>query len=496
MVIRAAQYEEHQKMTAIRLDHDYEACIVAVEVNGVTKGTGFFIAPDVIVTCAHVLYGKDPKNESPTPQDKFSVRCLVNEDRQIAANVDRERFPKTRDHDVAFLKLVDVAPDTARIARISQDETLVDREVHSKGYAITHPFKCQPAKGKIIGTSHGDGTGRHITLDGANNFKKGHSGAPLFEKGSGLVIGMARSISPDAQNSRQPEMAYVIPISVIRSLWPELFTEAEAREQVHRTAESRLSQELELILQKDERLLVDLAKQFGFSGKIPESRERIPEIVKKLLKNELNDAVQQLVSLEKKYLKAGESESVRSVSGVFHAVMGAILDPELVRMLRSRVAAGEFLLLVPASTRTVAALLMAGVDGRLGRFRPTVGTVRTPPSGTLEVLPPAERGIERDGRFDRESLQSALTDTFRISLPDMEDPEDVLLRMLRSSAKDHERLYLVDGLGKAKLSEETRSAITKTFPYLYIIDLQTPDADRKEKHNDVFAKIMLGCFLT
>lgn len=481
-------------MATARLDHDYEACIVAVEVNSTINGTGFLIAPDVVVTCAHVVYGKGLENENQSTPCGFSVRCLVDSSRPIEAEVDRDRYQQSRQHDVAFLKLTASIPQEASVARFSRNEVLVDRLVHSKGYAVTHPFDCQPAEGKVIGTSHGTATSPHLTLDGANSFKKGHSGAPLFEKGSGLVIGMARSISPNATNYRQPEMAYVIPIDVIRKLWPELFAKADDAE-LHGTAELRLQDELAVTLSNDERVLVDLARQFGYSGELKKSRERIKEIVTRLLNNTVSEAVQLLAELDKKYDKTGCTESVRSVSGLFHALMGAILEPELVRKLRSSVAAGHFLLPVPASSRTVTALLMAGVDGRLGRFRPTVGPVRTPPSGTLEVLPPAERGIERNGHLDRDSLHAALTDTLSISLQDMEDPEDILKLILRKSAEDHERLYLVDGLGKTRLSEQTRQQIKTDFPYLYIIDLQTPDDERKARHNDVVARILLGRFL-
>jgi hypothetical protein len=229
--------------TKVRRQH--QSCIVAVWVGDQIKGTGFLVAPRVIVTCAHVLH---PHVESlpadQIDQNTLSVSFLTDLSQKLEVDLECDHFSPQCEDDIAFLVLKQDPPAGVAPATLCYREDLYNCEIDILGFAKTAPYNCQSASGVIKGDAYTSHDRVDWLLDNANSVKDGHSGAPCFDQRHHQVMGMACK-TPRCTATRQADVAYAICCKAIRDLWPELFKLVHDEE-----LESKLTSARELLCSK------------------------------------------------------------------------------------------------------------------------------------------------------------------------------------------------------------------------------------------------------
>ncbi|MFI5531898.1 trypsin-like peptidase domain-containing protein [Kitasatospora sp. NPDC051853] len=185
---------------------------------GEVAGSGFLVAEDLLLTCAHVLAdgGHGPGDLVPlvfprTPGGPEGTGLVL---------PGSWRAPD--EQDIAVLRLTDPVPGTAPLA-LGSAVGVREHRLHALGF----PHQAPPAghfgyavAGHVLPAA--DPSGALLQLSGANDLTTGFSGGPLLDELTGLVVGMVSAIAPPDEHGRGTEIAYATPTSELRSAWPEL----------------------------------------------------------------------------------------------------------------------------------------------------------------------------------------------------------------------------------------------------------------------------------
>lgn len=148
-------------------------------VQGGSRGTGFFVAPGLVLTCGHVV------------QQEAPVECWRGEVRRRGRVVERlvedPRYPGERYPDVALLEVEDTAHPCALLGGAVE----LGDELYAYGYSDQAPGG-DPVTLELEGRSESPA---RLKLK-AGQVRPGMSGAPILNLRTGVVCGMA-SISRD-----------------------------------------------------------------------------------------------------------------------------------------------------------------------------------------------------------------------------------------------------------------------------------------------------------
>lgn len=511
------------------VEHDFEKSLVCIWVGGEVSGTGFVVAPGKVLTCAHVVCDKvelktktrytkttrpiqiefylrlaeqteqnksvkrrrstDAGSAKSTSRSKGSAEVPVD---PVDAKIAVRPWSPVDKYDIAVLEFEEELPEGVVTAVFSSAELKGGTPCHSRGFAQVGIEPSIFADDIIITATNGTRDGKATLQIDSNKIKRGHSGAPLCELYSGHVLGMIDAIAPMDPHGKLQNVAFAIPNSTLRRIVKGLKVADESGRQFHGDALARLRQLLEAALEADTRVTRDFCKLAGYTGKSEELRERIPDLVNRLLEQSVDAAVSQLVKLDQQYKAVNAKQARRTMSRMYGALVPAILEPTLVRTLRTQVLEKRNrVVVIPSSTRTIVSLVMAGVDGRLGRFR-AGGAVKRPPVGTLEVPVTPERGI---GKMNLKSLHSVLADTLKVALEDLEDPSKMLQALLKLREDKNERLYIVVKDHKTEFNVDSRKQIEGAFPYLVLVEMTKPSDAQDDLHTSVIAPLLDDNFL-
>ncbi|MGW7360417.1 nSTAND1 domain-containing NTPase [Streptomyces sp. NPDC054802] len=187
--------------------------------DGRTAGTGFIVAPGILLTCAHVvaLAGEGPGGSV------WLVFPHLPGAPRTTARVMPDGWRATDSEDIAVLRLDEDAPDGGRPVRLGS-------AVGSRGHQVrSFGFPAQAPRGGHFGYGRagdllpaGAGAEAVLQLTNANDLTTGFSGGPLLDDVTGLVIGMVTSITHPDKQSRGLNIAYATPTHVLRTVRPEL----------------------------------------------------------------------------------------------------------------------------------------------------------------------------------------------------------------------------------------------------------------------------------
>ncbi|MGW0772008.1 trypsin-like peptidase domain-containing protein [Streptomyces sp. NPDC002676] len=193
---------------------------LTVRTAGATKyGTGFFVAPSAVLTCAHVVLA--PDNEPVRV-----VEGLWNgEQLQLStASEDVRPFAGGQGPDLALLRVAPPGPSYPAVCLAAPCDP--GDELWAFGYPKTDYRGGDPLAFRYVGG------GRHLggaVLDkvaGGQVFP-GHSGAPVLNRRTGCVAGVIRARQRPQAGAGEEYGARLIPTSVVLGAFPEL---AEARD--------------------------------------------------------------------------------------------------------------------------------------------------------------------------------------------------------------------------------------------------------------------------
>ncbi len=170
--------------------------VEGIACNQVQDGTGFVVAPDEVVTNAHVVAGEEATEIIRDDGSRAKARVVA--------------FDPNRD--LALL----VVPGLAR-PPLTVGESRIDARGGVFGHPGGGPLRVAPfqvartitAVGRDI---YGTSVTRREVLELTSRLRPGDSGSALVD-GSGSVVGVAFAIAPD-----KPEVAYALNISELRPL--------------------------------------------------------------------------------------------------------------------------------------------------------------------------------------------------------------------------------------------------------------------------------------
>ncbi len=177
-------------MTSIE-DELLPACAVRVDVGGQHRGTGFFVAPGKVVTCAHVV-----EEAKLTSQTAASLITIVSDDQP------RPAAPALidPDTDLALLQVAAASTDTCVLLHHS----LRSRDsLHSFGFPGRHP-RGEPTTLEAEGE-----TPDHRYKVKGGQVRGGLSGSPVLNLRTGAVCGVLKS----TRDERTDIGGYAIPIA-------------------------------------------------------------------------------------------------------------------------------------------------------------------------------------------------------------------------------------------------------------------------------------------
>ncbi|WP_307820275.1 trypsin-like peptidase domain-containing protein [Streptomyces sp. MC1] len=190
--------------------------------DGRTAGTGFLVAEETVVTCAHVVRAA---GQEPGGRVRLAFPHLPGSP-CLTGHVLTASWRGPEAEDLAVLRL-DSAPAGARPVRLGSANGCRGHRIRSYGF----PSQA-PAGGHFGYGTAGDllpgSTGPLLQLADANDLTTGFSGGPVLDEVTGLVIGMVTAITAPDSYARGVAVAYATPTQVLRQVWPGL-----AEQQVH-----------------------------------------------------------------------------------------------------------------------------------------------------------------------------------------------------------------------------------------------------------------------
>ncbi|MDY7008481.1 MAG: trypsin-like peptidase domain-containing protein [Cyanobacteriota bacterium] len=200
-----------------------KSCVVRVFNTGERPvGTGFLVAPDYVVTCAHVVaQALDIDEDSlEAPRNPIYIDFpIIEKDKFFSARVVfwQPVNPNSPIEDIACLKLEGSVPTGAQPAWLLPDLNL---EGHNFG---TFGFPGGRDGGAWSYGILRDTTGeRWIQLERTSQdgygLEGGFSGAPIWDLNLEAIVGMAVAIDPH----REEKVGFMIPANVLIEAYPQL----------------------------------------------------------------------------------------------------------------------------------------------------------------------------------------------------------------------------------------------------------------------------------
>jgi Trypsin-like peptidase domain len=165
--------------------------ITCVHDGGVVSGTGFFVAPGTILTCAHVVAIPHPDGSRHV---ETGSTIAANWQGRILPAIVAQAFPNAWSTpapypDIALLTVNELDHPCVLLA----SDQAVDDQLYAYGYSVDYP-DGESITPKIEGPAQSGGTGEDHRLikfkDG--QFRRGLSGSPLLNRRTGAVCGMAK----------------------------------------------------------------------------------------------------------------------------------------------------------------------------------------------------------------------------------------------------------------------------------------------------------------
>lgn len=199
------------------------------------KGSGFLIAPNYVITCAHVVNaclgrGLDHR-EKPADTDILDVLFPWGAPgkRYTGTVVAWSHLPAEQQDrqpavDIAVIKLNAPTPDSVTLRRLEKWGALTGRDVRSAGFPKGYP-QGRHAQGRVEGPD-GAGWWQTSSTNASTAFMPGHSGAPIMLDATGAVVGMFAMTDHE-----KGDLGLFIPCSALQAVWPDLQLEGPTEPQ-------------------------------------------------------------------------------------------------------------------------------------------------------------------------------------------------------------------------------------------------------------------------
>ncbi|HAD07507.1 MAG TPA: hypothetical protein DCE76_10165 [Anaerolineaceae bacterium] len=193
------------------MSHPLESILVQVlDPRGVTVGAGFFLAPDLAVTCAHVVKRAKSAVGQPVEIELFANR------QRVTAQVLFEGWSPSDQDDVAFLR-VPVVPPMAQPLTLGFSAGRLGHDYAALGFPDDRNYLAYWVLGKLTEPVPAAGTRRPVLQFQGGEIEKGMSGAPVLDLRSNQIVGMVCEFK-DRSRSRT---AYGVTVETLRQNSPD-----------------------------------------------------------------------------------------------------------------------------------------------------------------------------------------------------------------------------------------------------------------------------------
>lgn len=179
--------------------------------NGQTLGTGFLVAKDLVVTCAHVVESVMSK----------PIQLQIHGQSEIlSAQVVSDYFRDPKNGDIAFLRLdhnyENIKPLRLGVARNSRRGNVFQ----AFGYPSVEGIDGIHARGELLGMVQENG--RELLQLRSQELNKGHSGAPVIDDKRDVIIGMVVSVYRADMSGKLRDTAFAIPSETLFEVCNEI----------------------------------------------------------------------------------------------------------------------------------------------------------------------------------------------------------------------------------------------------------------------------------
>lgn len=423
----------------IHIESIIERSVVAICVDGRVRGTGFVIADDTVLTCAHVISG----TAASLPESmNVDVRGKDGEERE-ATIID---WRPASALDLAVLNC-QLPKSSYSPVHLRTPADFSDLKCQTFGFPKVADLKGLHADVVVNGRTQNERGHEILQLD-SKQLAPGHSGAPLIEVQSGRVLGMANAIvRSDLEHlaGKMRDTAFGIPVSEILTVLPDLVVETPELDEKHSEAIERLKEGAARALGPSKlamKLLAEKLREHCGDEKPCNARDEdmAHAVAEAVLASPLNLVLD--VVLQVFHQLSGDAEKAEARKAVVRFgghIFPAVYNESQLRAIRASIDANTPFLVLPSSGDTILEVLMAGVDGRPASFSPEF-TPNQFPGGASQLQNPPEAGLI-ENEFEK-AFENALYEALSIPLNyrGLEQIEDALLSNLSDK---HRRFYYI-----------------------------------------------------
>jgi tetratricopeptide (TPR) repeat protein len=188
-----------------------ELCVVRISGAGVIGGTGFWVAPGRVLTCAHVLHGLSGARVEIRWQGRELTGSVV--DRRPGDPAGEGPYPLP---DLAQVMVEDAGDHPC--VMLDADLPAVDARLHARGFTTAWSGRPDPEPiGMVNEGAHPVTGGVLLKLAADGPIRAGMSGAPVLDIAEGRVRGVLRSHDePDST------VGWAVPGAAVWEAWPDL----------------------------------------------------------------------------------------------------------------------------------------------------------------------------------------------------------------------------------------------------------------------------------
>jgi hypothetical protein len=187
-----------------------EYSVIAILSGGKPIGTGFLVGPNLALTCAHVVTAAGSM-----PGGSLAVRFHVN-NLATSAEVDLSAWSPEETEDIALLHLPGDAPTNAPPLELGSTLDCAGKPFFAFGYPVeAKELRGYPARGVITARRViVELTGAEMLMLDSDQLQPGHSGSPVRDEQSGLVVGMLARRYPRQDEKKVPDWLRKVRLAV------------------------------------------------------------------------------------------------------------------------------------------------------------------------------------------------------------------------------------------------------------------------------------------